>query len=335
MPPAVVVPGLLALAILLIAVGLATGGRGSAIAARLERYAAGRSEEKKAAAQPSLAELLAQSEALAQIERVVEARGFGARLAQDLARADLRLRVSELLALWAASTVGIPLLFVLLGFVLPAFHNPITILVGILIGFLLPRLWLNRRKASRLRAFDQQLPDTITLIANALRAGSSFLQASELVVREARPPVSTEFQRLIREVNLGLPFEQALENMVRRVESDDLELMATAITIHHTVGGNLAEILDTIAFTIRERNRIRGEIRVLTAQQRLSGYVVGFLPFGLASFLFVVAPGFLDPMFDRAVSIAGLPAGVVLITLGGISMFSGFMIIRRIVDIEV
>jgi hypothetical protein len=116
-------------------------------------------------------------------------------------------------------------------------------------------------------------------------------------VRESRPPISTEFSRVIREVNLGLPFEQALENLVRRVRSDDLELMATAISIQHQVGGNLAEILDSISYTIRERIRIKGEIRTLTAQQRLSGYVVGFLPIGLAGFLFVAAPGFMDPMF--------------------------------------
>ena len=94
-------------------------------------------------------------------------------------------------------------------------------------------------------------------------------------MRESRPPISTEFGRVIREVNLGLPFDQALENMVRRVRSDDLELMATAISIQHQVGGNLAEILDSIAYTIRERVRIKGEIRTLTAQQRMSGYVVG------------------------------------------------------------
>jgi tight adherence protein B len=154
-------------------------------------------------------------------------------------------------------------------------------------------------------------------------------------VRESRPPISTEFARVIREVNLGLPFEQALENMVRRVRSDDLELMATAIAIQHTVGGNLAEILDSIAFTIRERIRIKGEIRTLTAQQRLSGYVVGFLPIALAGFLFVAAPGFMDPMFKNPPEIMGLPAGVVILMFGGLMMFIGFMIIRRIVDIEV
>src|SRR3990172_8454640 len=101
-----------------------------------------------------------------------------------------------------------------------------SLLIGIVIGFFLPRFWLARRRNGRLGAFNKQLPDTITLIANALRAGSSFLQAIELVVRETRPPISIEFARAIREVNLGLPFEQALESMVRRVRSDDLELMA-------------------------------------------------------------------------------------------------------------
>jgi tight adherence protein B len=111
--------------------------------------------------------------------------------------------------------------------------------------------------------------------------------------------------------------------------------MATAIYIQHTVGGNLAEILDSIAFTIRERVRIQGEIRTLTAQQRLSGYVVGFLPIGLAGFLFIAAPGFMTPMFDSRVAVLGLPAGVIILAVGGFSMFMGFMFIRRIVDIEV
>ena len=185
----------------------------------------------------------------------------------------------------------------LLSFVFPALGNPIFLLIGAAHRLLDPALLAQPPQDGRLGAFNKQLPDTITLIANALRAGSSFLQAIELVVRESRPPISTEFGRVIREVNLGLPFEPALENMVRRVRSDDLELMATAISIQHQVGGNLAEILDSIAFTIRERVRIKGEIRTLTAQQRLSGYVVGFLPIALAGFLFVAAPGFMEPMF--------------------------------------
>jgi tight adherence protein B len=333
--PTIAVAAVAALAILLIAVGVATSG-GSGITARLERYAAGAQPQKAApSGQGAIADLIAQSAALAQLNKVVEQRDFGANLAREIARADLRLKVSEYLGIWIGATVGIPVLFLILSIVLPALGNPIALLVGALLGFMLPRLWLSRRKNARLNAFNKSLPDTITLIANALRAGSSFLQAIELVVRESRPPISTEFGRVIREVNLGLPFEQALENMVRRVRSDDLELMATAISIQHTVGGNLAEILDSIAFTIRERVRIKGEIRTLTAQQRLSGYVVGFLPIGLAGFIFVAAPKFFDPMFSKPPDIAGLPAGVIIMALGAFMMFIGFMLIRRIVDIEV
>jgi tight adherence protein B len=330
------VAGVAAAAIFLIAIGIATSGGGSGVSARLERYAAGKDTQATASTgQGALADMLAQSVALAQLNRVVEGRDFGANLARDIARADLKIKVSEFLALWAGSIIGLPLLFVALSLGLPALRSPIALILAAFIGFLLPRFWLGRRRSSRLNAFNKQLPDTITLLANALRAGSSFLQAVELVVRESRPPVSTEFGRVIREVNLGLPFEQALENMVRRVRSDDLELMATAISIQHTVGGNLAEILDSIAYTIRERVRIKGEIRTLTAQQRLSGYVVGFLPIGLAGFLFVAAPNFMEPMFANPPDVLGLPAGVVILIFGGIMMFIGFMLIRRIVDIEV
>jgi tight adherence protein B len=333
----IAVAGVAALAIILIAIGIATSGSGSGISTRLERYASANKEADKPAStgQGPISDMLAQSAALANLNKAMEQRDFGANLARDIARADLKLKPTEFLLIWAGSIVGVPVVMFIFSFALPALGNPILLLVGAFIGFMLPRFWLNRRKAGRLGAFNRQLPDTITLIANALRAGSSFLQAIELVVRESQAPISTEFGRVIREVNLGLPFDQALENMVRRVRSDDLELMATAISIQHQVGGNLAEILDSIAFTIRERVRIEGEIRTLTAQQRLSGYVVGFLPIGLAAFLFIGAPGFMDPMFDNPPGILGLPAGVIILFLGGFMMFLGFMAIRRIVDIEV
>jgi tight adherence protein B len=334
-PTTIVIAGVAALAILLIAVGAASSGSGAAINARLERYAAGKDDSVRAGNQQNIGDMIAGSEALNTFNKAVEQRDFGANIARDLARADLRLKVSEYLMIWVASVVAVPAIFFLLSFVVAPLGNPIALLVGGFLGFILPGKWLGRRKNSRLGAFNKQLPDTIMLIANALRAGSSFLQAIELVVREARPPISVEFGRVIREVNLGLPFEAALENMVRRVRSDDLELMATAISIQHTVGGNLAEILDSIAFTIRERIRIKGEIRTLTAQQRLSGYVVAFLPISLAGFLFVAAPGFMAPMFANPPAVMGLPAGVIVLCFGGFMMFIGFMIIRKIVDIEV
>jgi tight adherence protein B len=323
------------LAVLLIAVGLARSRAGSDVNDRLARYASGKPDKPESAGGPGFADALQSSAALMQLNRVVEQRDFGANLARELARADLKLKVSEYLMIWAGTTVGVPLGMLLLSVGMPGLGNPVVLLGGGFIGFMLPRFWLGRRKSSRIGAFNKQLPDTITLLANALRAGSSFLQAVELVVRESRPPISTEFSRVIREVNLGLSFDDALENMVRRVRSDDLELMATAISIQHNVGGNLAEILDSIAFTIRERVRIKGEINTLTAQQKMSGYVVGFLPIGLAGFLFVIAPKFMAPMFDNKLSVAGLPAGVIILAIGGFSMFMGFSFIRKIVDIEV
>ncbi len=335
-PLTIGVAGVAALAILTIAVGIANSGK-SGVSDRLERYASGKVDTKRpgSTGQGPISDLIAQSAAMANLNKVVENRDFGANLSRELARADLKLKPSEYLFIWVGSIVGVPIAMFIFSFALPALGSPISLLVGVLIGFMLPRFWLGRRKNGRLGAFNKQLPDTITLIANALRAGSSFLQAIELVVRESRPPVSTEFGRVIREVNLGLPFDAAMENMVRRVRSDDLELMATAITIQHQVGGNLAEILDSIAYTIRERVRIKGEIRTLTAQQRLSGYVVAGLPIGLAGFLFVAAPGFMDPMFANPPAVLGLPAGVVILIFGGFMMFMGFMFIRKIVDIEV
>ncbi len=336
MPLTIVVAAVAALAILLIAIGIASAGPGTGVNARLERYASGATEAKKGSAESaSLGDLISQSAAVAQLNKAVEQRDFGASIARNLARADLKLKVSEYLLIWFGAMVLVPVIMFLVGFVFPALQSPILLLLGVLIGWFLPRWYVRRRQGRRLNAFNKQLPDTITLIANALRAGSSFLQAIELVVRESRPPISTEFQRVIREVNLGLPFEQALENLVRRVRSDDLELMVTAISIQYQVGGNLAEILDSIAYTIRERVRIKGEIRTLTAQQRMSGYVVAFLPIGLAGLLFVIAPSFMDPMFDPEVAVAGIPTGVILIAIGGFMMFVGFMFIRKIVDIEV
>jgi tight adherence protein B len=334
-PLAIIVAAVAGLAILLIFLGISSSG-GSGISTRLERYASGRrNEPEKPTGQGPISDLLAGSAAIANFNKAVEGRDFGANLARDIARADLALKPSEFLTIWAGAIVGTPVLFFVLGNFITALGNPIAWLGGAVLGFFAPRFWLKWRQGQRLKKFNNRLADTIMLIANALRAGSSFLQAVEMVVRETEPPISTEFARVIREVNLGLPFEEALNNMVRRVRSEDLELMATAISVQHQVGGNLAEILDSIAYTIRERVRIKGEIKTLTAQQKMSGYVVGFLPIGLVGVLFLIAPGFMDPMFMKPPDVFGLPLGVIILGFGFFMMFLGFMAIRKIVDIEV
>jgi len=321
-----------AVGVLLIFVSIAGG---SDVNARLERYAATDADKRDSGGSRDLGERIAASAALANFNRVIERRDWGSNLARELARADLALKPSEFLAIRAASMVGLPLAAVLLSPLVSVFSSPIVWVAALLIGYWLPKFWLNRRKGKRLKAFNSALADTIMLLANSLRSGSSFLQAVEMIVRETRPPISTEFARVIREVNLGLPLDEALANLQRRVRSDDLDLMTTAIAIHHTVGGNLAEILDSIAFTIRERLRIKGEIRTLTAQQRMSGYVVGFLPVGLVIVMSVIAPTFMAPMLQKPPELLGLPAGMFILAGGGIMMLIGFVLIRRIVDIEV
>jgi tight adherence protein B len=326
------------LAVLLLILGVFEPSRNVA-AERLEQFviapntpAAPRPQEKKA----SLRQVVARSSLVTVPTRLVERRSWSDQLARDLARADLTLKPFEYLVVQILVVLGLIGLFWILGrTVLPVLGNSLFLIPAALLGIFLPRFYVKRRQQKRLNAFNDDLADTITLLANALRAGSSFLQATELVVRESKPPVSTEFARVIREVQLGLPSEQALANMVRRVRSPDLELMATAITIQNQVGGNLAEILDTIAFTIRERVRIKGEIRVLTSQQRLSGYVVGFLPIALLVVVSILAPQFMQAMFEKPPEIWDIPLGVVLLGIGGVLMLIGFFLIRRIVDIEV
>jgi tight adherence protein B len=235
-----------------------------------------------------------------------------------------------------ATPIALVFAFVVLGtFLFPALLSPLALIAAVGIGAWLPRFYLGRRQKGRLKAFNDQLPDTITLLANSLRAGSSFLQGMELVTREARPPISEEFGRVVREMSLGMALQPALQNLVRRVASEDLELMVTAINIQSQVGGNLATVLDAIAFTIRERIRIQGEIRTLTAMQRYSGYVIVLLPVGLAALLFVISPSYMTPMVERPPELLGLPMGIVLFLLGGLSMGIGWLFIRRIVDIKV
>lgn len=337
MDPAVLVAAMAAAAVLLMVFGL-FGGRRVSPTDRIEQVAVAATEARnreESRSKKTLRQRLFGSRTAAAADRAMSQRDWGSSMARDLARADLQLRPSEYLAIRVGAVIGAPLVTYLIGMTaLPGLANPIALVVALVLGWWVPRFYVNRRKSRRLKAFNDHLADTITLIANALRAGASFLQAIELVVRETQPPISTEFNRVIREVNLGLPFQQALANMVRRVRSEDLELMATAITIQHQVGGNLAEILDSIAFTIRERIRIMGEIRTLTAQQRMSGYVVAGLPIFLVVLLNVIAPSFMEPMFGDP-EVAGIPLGVIILFFGGVLMLIGFLAIRRIVDIEV
>ena len=247
-------------------------------------------------------------------------------VAEQLQRADLRLRTSEFLMIQIGSTV----LFVLIAIVrfgLPLGGLIQTIVFGV-IGYLVPSFYVRYRINKRLKAFNNQLGDTLTLLSNAIKAGYSFAQAIDTVAKNAVAPIAEEFGRAVREMNLGGSPDEALQNITKRIVSPDFDLVATAYSIHRTVGGNLAEILDNIAYTIRERVRIKGEIATLTAQARASGTLITFLPLVLAAFMYFVTPTYFRPMFENIV-------GWILLVIGGAMIFVGNLIIRRVVAIEV
>lgn len=286
------------------------------IGSRLDQYA------KRLAAQPKADQAEEEPRRLRGLERLLGG-DTTKKLAVELGRADLKLTPSEFIA--------INLLAVVLGFLLMFVLGRSSLILGLLggvLGFYTPRLWVRQLQARRLNAFNNQLGDTLILLSNSLRSGYSLLQSMETVARELPPPMSTEFARVVREIGLGLTIEEALANMLKRIPSDDLDLTITAINIQHEVGGNLAEILDTIAYTIRERVRIKGQIRAMTAQQRFSGYVISLLPFILGVVMFVINPNYIGRMFAE-------PCGIIMLIVGGLMIVIGYVIIRRITNIEV
>jgi len=212
-------------------------------------------------------------------------------------------------------------------------QNIILAILGAVGGYFAPGIYVGFMQGRRLNMFNDQLGDTINLLVNGLRSGYSILQAMEAVARELPQPVAGEFDRVVKEVQLGLTLEQSLQNMLRRVKSDDLDLVVTAINVQREVGGNLAEILEVISHTIRERVRIKGEVRVLTAQGMLTGYVITALPIAITLLLYVMNRPYISRLWSSKGS-AGL-CGWIMLAIGIILIGSGFLIIQKIVHIEV
>jgi tight adherence protein B len=257
------------------------------------------------------------------LNRALEGRRVATDLKTQLARADLKLTVGEFLAVQLMTAIGGGVIgYVLLGEVVLA-------VLFVVLGWFAPRWYVSIRQGQRLKAFNNQLGDALNLMVNGLRSGYSVLQAMEAVAREMPPPIAVEFARVVQENQLGISLEQALANMLRRINSDDLDLVVTAINVQREVGGNLAEILDVISFTIRERVRIKGEINTLTAQGRYSGYVISFLPIVLGLILFVINKPYVSLLFTQGF------CGWAMVICGLLMIGSGFIAIQRIVNIEV
>ena len=259
------------------------------------------------------------------VSKRVEKTSFGDRIARNLSRADLKFKVGEYFLLIVVSILVSGLVAWFIG-------NQYTVsaLIGAVGGAFAPGMYVKSQQKKRLQKFNDQLSDMLNLMVNGLRAGYSTMQAMEAISKELPAPINEEFRRVVQEMQIGISMETALDNLLRRIPSEDLDFVITAINVQREVGGNLSEILDNISFTIRERVRIKGEVRVLTSQVRTSGSVLSLIPFGLTIILW-----FLNPEYLMSITQGGpiVTAGIICVVLGLIG--SSYFIMMKIADIEV
>ncbi|MGH2522962.1 MAG: type II secretion system F family protein [Anaerolineales bacterium] len=333
MTPVLIIGGIVALWVVAIVGYLVLGRRQSAVEERLGQITkAGR------AVAPAPKSAAPRASPLGEIfNRAVAGRGFADNIQRDLARADVKLNVGEYIALhvFAAFAMG-GLGWFISGGPSGGVIGIAFAVVGGIVGLFIPRIYVGFAQGRRLQTFDNQLGDMLNLVVNGLRAGYSSMQALESVGKELPPPISVEFRRVVQEIQLGIPQEAALANLTRRIPSPDLDFVVTAINVQREVGGSLAEILDNISYTIRERVRIKGEIRTLTAQGMMTGYVVSLLPIGLGLFLYLVNRPYMSLFWTAPPFIFGIPiCGISMLIVAALMIGIGFAIVMKIVDIEV
>lgn len=246
---------------------------------------------------------------------------YSGKIEIELSKADILLHPREYLLMTAVVEMLLGLIFFMIT------RQVLMFIIGIFLGVAVVRFSIKRKKAKRLAKISDQLPDTITLISNGLKAGSSFFQASEMVARDMQPPISIEFQKLIRQVNLGMPIEEALTRLGRRTESRDMDLIITAILIQRQIGGNLAEVLDNITHVIRERVRLKREIKSKTSQSRMSGVVLVMLPPGLGLLIYMMSPQFMGELFSHVF-------GWIMLGFAAFMQIMGIIFIRKILNID-
>jgi tight adherence protein B len=207
-------------------------------------------------------------------------------------------------------------------------NNMVIVIFGFVIGYMSPRFWIKKKTRERMKKFNDGLEDMIMTVIGSLRAGFSFAQALKTVVDESEAPIKDEIELLLKEMQYGTSMEEALEHLKERVPSEDLDLLVQAVLIQRQVGGNLAIVLETIVHTIRDRNKIQRQIKTLTAQGRISGWVIGLLPFGLSVALYLIEPSYIGTLFTHQI-------GLMLVGSAAVSMIIGLFLIRKMTTIEV
>ena len=255
-------------------------------------------------------------------ERVASAGGFSARLDDKLEQAGLPMRAGE----FVASTVVCAIAGGLLGAVL--LTNILFILAVAVAASFIPYAWLVRARSQRQKKMAEQLADVLSILASSLRAGHGFLQSLDQVASEISEPSASEFHRVVSEIRLGRPIDEAMIAMADRIGSEDMRWAVMAVNIQREVGGNLAEVLDIVAKTVRERAYIHRQVRVLSAEGRISIAILAALPVGLFIYLALVNPEYVTPLFTH-------PIGQIMLLAGGALMVGGILVMKKIVRIDV
>ncbi|KKB36812.1 type II secretion system F family protein [Bacillus thermotolerans] len=244
------------------------------------------------------------------------------RLEQTLSLAGVPLKAEEFVVFrWFAVLISGGLFF------LPS-HQIVMFLIGGLLGYYLPLVWLKRKQKKRVQLFNAGMPGMLTSIIGSLKAGFSFLQSLQMVAEESDSPIKEEIGFVLKLIQYGTSMEEALIEWKKRMPSEDLDLLVEAILIQRQVGGNLAFLLEKIVDTMRARNKLENQVQTLTAQGRLSGMIIGFLPVGLGVVIYFLNPDYITPLFTH-------PIGQGLLIAAVISEVTGFMFIRKITTIEV
>jgi tight adherence protein B len=313
-----IIGGVLAIILLVVGIVISSSSERGLVDERLNKYL--EDEKKQEGGEQSKGALTDW------VNKRVEKSSFGEKISRDLARADLKFKPGEYIALIVIAVIGLGLIAYLIGG-----RSSISALIGGGIGALLPRMYVKNQQGKRLRRFNDQLPDMLNLMVNGLRAGYSTMQALEAVSKELPPPICDEFRRVVQEMQLGIPMEKAMANLLRRIPSEDLDFVVTAINVQREVGGNLAEIMDVISYTIRERIRIKGEIRVLTSQVMYSGRALSLMPMALLCILWFLNRDYVMEFFNPE----NLLCGSIALGAGGLLIGVGYFVMTRIGNIEV
>ena len=206
--------------------------------------------------------------------------------------------------------------------------NLIVMVLGLFVGWLLPRLYLSRKTKRRLKAFNRGLADTLQLMSGSLSAGLSLAQSVDTVVREGSEPIAGEFKRVLVETRLGVPLEDALDGVGERMHSKDFEWVVMAIRIQREVGGNLSELLNNVAATLRERDYLRRQVATMSAEGKLSGYILGGLPPGMLLYMLAVRRDYVMPLFTE-------PMGWAMLAVACMLLGTGAFLMSRMVKVEV